>query len=148
MSARGIVARSRQVALAGVAALWLGGAAAPPSPAETVRAFVAAFNTRDVEAMLALADDTIEWGTVDGKTIAMETSGKEALRAAMTGYFASCPSCRSELEWVQPAGSRVAAYERSSWTDKTGVEKRQASLSVYELANGKIARVLYFPVER
>ena len=148
MSAHGFGATSWQVALAGVAWLLLGGAAAPPSPTETVRSFVTAFNARDVESMLALADDAIEWGTVDGKTIAMETSGKEALRAAMTSYFASCPSCRSELEWVQPAGSRVAAYERSSWTDKAGVESSQASLSVYEFANGRIARVLYFPVER
>jgi hypothetical protein len=148
MSARGIGAKSRRIAFAAVAALFLGGASEAPSATETVRAFVAAFNARDLEAMLALADDAIEWGSLDGRAITVETSGKEALRASLTGYFASCPSCRAELEWVEPAGSRVAAYERSSWTTAAGVAKSQASLSVYELANGRIARVLYFPVER
>ena len=37
---------------------------------------------------------------------------------------------------------------RSRQVVLAGVEKSQSSLSVYEFANGKIARVLYFPVER
>lgn len=125
---------------------------APPSdeaPAGivTVRAFVAAFNARDLDGMLALADDAVEWASVDGTKVALETAGKEALRASMTSYFASCPSCRSTLEWVKAAGSRVAALERASWTNAKGEAKSQASLSVYELRDGRIARVYYFPAE-
>ncbi|MGH7336331.1 MAG: nuclear transport factor 2 family protein [Myxococcota bacterium] len=118
-----------------------------PSPEGVVRAFVAAFNARDIEAMLALAMDGIEWASVDGAKVSIETAGKEALRASMTSYFASCSTCRSTLEWVSVGGSRVAALERASWTAKDGSAKSQASLSVYELAGGKIARVYYFAAE-
>ena len=119
-----------------------------PTPEECVRAFVAAFNARDVDGMLALATDGVEWASVDGAKVTIETAGKEALRTSMTSYFASCPSCRSALEWVAVTGARVAAFERASWTAKDGAAKSQASLSVYELVDGKIARVYYFPAER
>jgi hypothetical protein len=118
------------------------------SPEELVRAFVDAFNARDIDAMLALATDGIEWVSVDGTKVSIETAGKEALRASMTGYLASCTSCRSALEWVSVTGSRAATLERASWSAKDGSTKSQASLSVYEFAEGgKIARVYYFPVE-
>jgi hypothetical protein len=118
-----------------------------PTPEERVRAFVTAFNARDVEGMLANATDGIEWASVDGAKVSIESAGKEALRESMTSYFASCPSCRSTLEWVSATGTRVAAFERASWTAKDGSAKSQASLSVYEFADGRIARVYYFPAE-
>ena len=120
----------------------------PPSPEAVVRAYVEAANARELEALLALATDGIEWLSVEGTRVAVETSGRAALREALVGYYQGCPSCRSSLEWMETAGSRVAAYERASWTDKDGVARSQTSLSVYELVGNKIARVYYFPVER
>lgn len=39
-----------------------------------VEAFAAAFNARDVDAMLALAHDDIEWLSVDGAQVSVETA--------------------------------------------------------------------------
>jgi len=111
-----------------------------------VREFVEAFNSRDVDRMISLVDENIEWLQIDGSKITVNTSGKAALRESMTHYFRSCPSCKSSLEWVQTAGNRTLAMERASWTSKQG-PKSQSSLSVYEFRDGKILRVYYFPAE-
>lgn len=122
--------------------------AAPAIDQETaVRRFVDAFNARDIDAMLAAADDGIEWASVDGSKVTIETAGKAALRDSMRKYFAQCPSCKSSLEWTKASGSRVAARERASWTSASG-PRTQTSLSIYEFRAGKIARVYYFPAER
>lgn len=148
--------RFQHIGTCGVAGLALAAitasgpaAAAEAGDAQTalVEEFVAAFNAREIERMLALADERIEWLSVDGAGVAVETAGREALRQSMTSYFASCPSCRSALEWTRTAGLRVAALERASWTTAAGVAKAQKSLSVYELRDGRIARVYYFPAE-
>ena len=114
---------------------------------QQVRDFVAAFNARDIDKMLDSVDDKIQWLNIDGAKITIETDGKASLRASMTSYFQSCPSCHSTLEWVQSAGSRVTAMERASWTGKNG-PLSQASLSVYEFGDKGIVRVYYFPAER
>lgn len=111
-----------------------------------VREFVGAFNARNVDAMLELADENVQWLSVDGAKVSVETEGKAALRESMGRYFRSCPSCKSSLEWIQSAGSRVTALERASWSGKSGA-KSQRSLSVYEFLGGKILRVYYFPAE-
>jgi hypothetical protein len=125
--------------------------AAPPDPAPTreqqVRAFVAAFNERDLDRMLALADEKIQWLSVDGAKLAVETEGKAALKESMTAYFKSCPSCRSSIEWLRDTGQRIAVLERASWTGKSG-SVSQTSLAVYEFGAGGIVRVYYFPAEK
>lgn len=117
-----------------------------PSSEEKVRQFVEAFNNRNLDQMLAAVDEKVQWLTVEGTKVAVETEGKQALSDSMKKYFKSCPSCRSSLVWVQTAGSRVTAMERATWTGKNG-QKAQSSVSVYEFQEGKILRVYYFPAE-
>lgn len=124
--------------------------APPPRPADharVVEAFIAAFNTRDLDAMLALAHDEIEWLMIDGVKVATETSGKDALRRSMTEYFASCPSCRSAIVAGPATAVRLAVIETASWQAPSG-PRSQASLAVYEFAGGLIRRVTYFPSEK
>jgi len=111
-----------------------------------VREFVEAFNARNIDAMLGVVDESVQWLSVDGAKVTIETEGKAALREVMGRYFRGCPTCKSSLEWVQSAGSRVTAMELASWSGKSGA-KSQRSLSVYEFRNGKILRVYYFPAE-
>src|SRR5688572_642193 len=109
--------------LAAVFSLATGPQSPQPAPQDhpaIVRSFVAAFNARDVDRMLALATDDVEWMMVDGTKVAVETSGKDALRKSMTAYFKSCPSCRSEIEIGTVTATRVAAIETASWTAAGG----------------------------
>lgn len=113
-----------------------------------VRVFVKAFNDRNIDGMLESADDDIQWLSVSGERIAVETQSKAALKTSMESYFKSCPSCRSELLWVQSTGNRLAAHEKAMFTKRAGVATSQSGLSVYEFKDGRILRVYYFPVER
>lgn len=119
----------------------------PTTNEERVRAYVSAFNHRDIDSMLAMVSDDIQWLSVVGDTILVETESKPSLKESMAAYFKSMPSAKSELEWVQMSASRVAALERASWESKSG-PKSQASLCVYEFRDGLISRVYYYPVEK
>jgi hypothetical protein len=115
-------------------------------PKQTVRQLIAAFNAHDSAAMARFVTEDVQWLSVSGESISIEAKGKAALVAAMTGYFQSCPTCRSELAEIIASRDRVSAVEIASWRGKN-VQKTQRSLSVYELSGGLIKRVYYFPVE-
>ncbi len=111
------------------------------------RAFVAAFNARDIDTMLSMATDEVEWISVSGVKLVIETSGKDALRKSMTAYFKSCPTCQSQIDVSAVTTSRLAAVETASWKVKDS-PRSQRSLSVYEFENSRIRRVYYYPVEK
>ena len=73
-----------------------------------------------------------------------EAGDQDALKQAMSGYFASVPSARSEIRSIYQSGSFVFALEQAFWTSKE-VEKSQCSMAVYELVDGMIKHVWYFP---
>ena len=112
-----------------------------------VSAYVQALNERDIDGILALAHEEVEWLSIAGARVALETRGRLALAESLEAYFEACPSCRSSLEWIEAAGSRVATFERATWTATSGEPREQASLAVYELEGGEIRRVYYYPAE-
>ena len=112
-----------------------------------IREFQTAFNKQDTAAMLALAASDAQWYNVQGNKIEIEVDGKPALEKWLTGYFKSCPSCRSEIESLMAAGSYVTVHERAMWETKAG-KKAQKALAVYEVREGLIRRVWYFPAEK
>lgn len=114
-------------------------------PLPLVEKFIEAFNRHDVDAMAALTDPGVQWLSVNGDKISVETSGQDALRGSMKSYFASIPTAKSKIERSMVAGHFVTVWERATWQAKSG-EKSQSSLAVYELKEGKILRVWYYPV--
>ena len=134
--------------LAMAMAAFLQSAPSPLDGEALVLRFVEAFNRRNIDGMLAVAADNIQWLTVDGAKVTLETQGKDALRSSMAKYFQQCPTCKSDLPWLKTAGSRVTAHERASWTNRAGTAVSQSGLSVYEFKDGRIFRVYYFPAER
>ena len=114
---------------------------------QRVRDYVAAYNERSIDTMLSMVRDDIQWLSVAGDKITVETQGKPKLREGLAAYFKSTPSAKSDLEWIQATASRVAARERATWQGKSG-PKSQASLSVYEFRGGLISRVYYYPAEK
>ena len=114
--------------------------------AALVEDYVAAFNAQDSAAMARMVTDDVQWLSVNGDSVAVETAGREALVKAMDSYFASCASCRSKLVDVQVLGSRVSVIEEASWL--AGDERRaQSSIAVYEFEGSLITRVYYFVSE-
>jgi hypothetical protein len=114
---------------------------------EIVREFVAAFNARDSVAMSKLVAEDVQWLSISGDSVSIETDGKSVLISAMDGYFQSCPTCRSHIKEMIASGERVSAIEEAVWEGRDG-PRRQRSLSVYEFSGKLIKRVYYFPAER
>ena len=124
---------------------------AADEPAESgqeniVHSYVEAFNAHDVEAMLKMVTDDVQWLTIDGDKIVTETGNKEELRQGMEGYFKSCSTCESNLVHVFSTGERVSALEVASFETAQGIQKQQ-SISVYEFSGNLIKRVYYFAAE-
>jgi uncharacterized protein (TIGR02246 family) len=114
------------------------------SPAELVERYMAAYNDHDAAAMLELAHPDIQWLSIEGDEVQVVTEGRDALGEAMQGYFDSAPSSRSVIEATMTSGSRVSVRERAEWETASGTRSR-AALAVYEIVDGLIRRVWYFP---
>jgi hypothetical protein len=117
------------------------------SSEDVVAAFVAAYNRHDIDAMLALADTGIVWLSVAGDSVRVETRGAEALRRSLAGYFRSIPSARSVLGRMTSAGPWVTVHERAEWQSSSG-SRAQTAVAVYEVRDGRVRRVWYYPVVR
>jgi hypothetical protein len=120
-------------------------AAGEVPPGEVVDRFVSAFNGRDFRALLTLAHPDIEWLSVSASGVSTETRGRTELQASLSAYFDSCPSCRSEVEVGTVTGPYVAAVETAQWTSAGGDLRSQTSLCVYEILDGRVRRVWYYP---
>ena len=118
------------------------------SPQETVvRQFVDAFNRKDLDGMMALADTGISWLSVIGDSTRLEVHGQAGLRVSMESYFRSLPTSRSTLETVRSMDRWVSAWERATWDAPEG-PRTQFALSVYEVEDGRVRRVYYYPAIR
>ena len=130
--------------------LWTAGAvlAQPASPEAAVRANLDAFNRHDVEALVATVAPDFAWFNIDGEKLLPDTRGRDALRKGMAAYFKSQPSVRSGFESLTVNGAFVSVKERASWNNKVGEPRSQVALAVYEVRDGLILRVWYFPAEK
>lgn len=109
-----------------------------------VRALVAAFNQHEPERMAALVHEDFEYLSVEGSKVSVDAVGREALKQSMAGYFASVRDVESVIEHITITGPYVAFRERVSWTGKSG-RRSQAALGVYEVRDGLVKRVWYYP---
>lgn len=112
--------------------------------AEAVEKFVEAFNRHDVDAMLELATEGLRWMSLADERLSLETLGRVELREAMASYFSSTPSARAVIRSISESGPFVHTVEEALWRSH-GAEKSQCSMAVYELSEGKVRNVWYFP---
>jgi len=94
--------------------------------------------------MAALVHEDFEYLGVDGSKVSVDAVGREALKQSMVGYFASVRDVESVIEHTTVTGPYVAFRERVSWTGKSG-RRSQAALGVYEVRDGLVKRVWYYP---
>ena len=112
--------------------------------AEAVAGLMAAFNDHDPDRMRAYWHDDITWIEVSGDGASVITSSADQLYDELVVYFESFPSVRSSLENVSVNGDFVSAIERPVW-EQDGERMSQASMVIYEVADGKVRRLWYFP---
>lgn len=115
---------------------------------EVVRNLNAAFNAHDVEGMMKWLHDDIKWFYIQGDNMDISTSGKAELRAGMESYFDSLPSARSESVDEIINGPFIAIKERAMWKTSSGEQRSQTALGIYEVIDGKVKRVWYYPEVR
>ena len=129
-------------------ALIAGGpAAAEPSALATAERLLAAFNQHDPDAMAALVSEDFELYYVSEGKSELGAQGREDLRIQMVGYFAERPTVRSEIE-DRIDGPRFASFrERAGSLHADGSHRSASSLAVYEVVDGLIIRVWYYPAE-
>lgn len=117
------------------------------APTQVVQRLFAAFNAHSPERMAELVTEDFElYYMTDGKAV-LGTQGPDALRKEMAGYFASLPTVRSKAERGTVSGSYLSFRETVSW-EHEGKTRTQFSLAVYEVRDGRIRRVWYYPAER
>jgi TolB protein len=107
------------------------------SATEIVEEFVAAYNKHDIPAMMSLVADDIKWFSIDGGAISAETKDSKELRTFLEGYFKNCTTCKSTISGLNQKGNTVSFFETTAGG--------QTSLAVYEVEDGKIQTVYYFP---
>lgn len=121
-------------------------AATAPLPTPIANQF-AAFNRHDPAAVAKNVTDDFTFYLVDGDKLSVEVRGKEELQTGLGDYFKSYPTVVSEAVGQIPQGRYVSVRERVRWTDDKG-DHTQEALSVYELKDGLIRAVWYFPAEK
>lgn len=109
-----------------------------------VASFMQAYNTHDIDAMLTRMTDDVKWLGVADNQLVVETSNKEALRAAMKAHFAAKPDARSKIKGSLALGDTVAVVEQAFHL-KNGQNLSQCAMSLYQLQDGLIASITYYP---
>lgn len=94
--------------------------------------------------MLSLVHPNVQWLSVMGDTVSVQTNGADELAESLLGYFESLPSSRSTVESMMQAGRFVSVWERAHW-ERDGESQSQSSLAVYEINDGAITRIWYYP---
>ncbi|MBI3886380.1 MAG: nuclear transport factor 2 family protein [Opitutae bacterium] len=122
----------------------------PVTPeAVLLRAYLAAFNRHEADAVAAFCADDLKWFSVgaDGK-IGTDAENRPQLRDWLVGYFKSLPTVHSEFLALEQTGPILTVRERASWDNKAGQRVSQQAIGVYEVRDSRIVRVWYFPATR
>lgn len=111
---------------------------------EVVEQFIQAFNEHSIEQLLSHTTDTVHWFNISGSKMLIETSSKNELGAAMADYFQTLPDAKATLTQAVSSANYVSTVEKVTWSHD-GEQDSQCSIGVYELKQGKINAVWYYP---
>ncbi len=110
-----------------------------------LRAYLDAFNRHDAEATAAFCAENFKWFSIDGDKSSIDAESRTQLRDWLVGYFKSRPTVRSDFLSVEQTGPFLTVRERASWDNKEGRRVTAQSFGVYEIRDGLIQRVWYYP---
>ena len=113
------------------------------SPLTIVEQYLSALNRRDLLMLTAYVSPDLMWySVVKGERIT-EVSGRAALAQTLSSYFARTQQTQWTIEQALVVAQTVSVRERSQWRADDGSGDRM-SLAVYEIVDGRIARITYF----
>ena len=115
------------------------------TPISVVREYVAAFNAKDLDAMMQMVASDVVWMSVAGDSLTDKGRGIDAFRQLIAGYFRAVPSARSELRKVDATGPWVTTHERTRWDASSSGVGGQTSLVVYEVRDRLIRHAWFYP---
>ncbi len=115
------------------------------TPISVVREYVAAFNAKDLDAMMRVVASEMVWMSVAGDSLTDVGRGIDAFRGMIAGYFRAVPSARSELSKIDATGPWVTTHERTRWEASKSGAGGQTSLVVYEVRDGRIRHAWFYP---
>ncbi len=115
------------------------------TPISVVREYVAAFNAKDLDAMMKVVANEVVWMSVAGDSLTDVGRGIDAFRRMIAGYFRAVPSARSELRKVDATGPWVTTHERTRWDASSSGASGQTSLVVYEVRDRLIRHAWFYP---
>jgi len=101
---------------------------------ETVQAFVAAWEARSLEDIMALMTDDARWLNVG----LPESVGAEAIRKAVAPFVAGATMVKWEVHHIAETKDGVVLTERTDIFDMGGKTLRAAVMGTFELRDGKI----------
>jgi ketosteroid isomerase-like protein len=110
-----------------------------------LRAYLDAGNRLDADAVAALCAENFAWYNVESDKVVPEVQGRAKLRDWLLGYYRDLPSARSEFLAIEQTGPFLCVRERTTWQNKEGKPLSQQAVGVYEIRDGLIQRVWYFP---
>ncbi len=109
--------------------------------------YMNAYNEQDIESMAGMLHEDFQWLNINEDDLSEIAGGRDQLLEELQGYFASPNLTKGVLSDVSLNGQFVSALETVYYLSD-GVEKSQASISVYEIDAGKLRIVWYFPAQR
>ena len=130
------------------AAFYHGSTQVIDSPeAGLLRTYLAAFNAHDAAATAACLAEDVKWYSVFGDNLAREGESREAVQTWLAGYFTSLPTVRSTFLSMDQVGPIITVRERATWQTPDGATQRTESIGVYQVHDGLIRRVWYYPAQ-
>lgn len=111
------------------------------APSDTVKQFIQAYNQHNLDNMLHLVSEDMQWlYNVENKLI-VETDNKETLKQAMESHFKQRPQARSEIKDILAFGTAVVVVEEA-FSNKS--QTSQCALSIYQVEQNLITSVIYY----
>ena len=113
-----------------------------------LRSYLEAGNRLDADAVVALCAGDFAWYNVESDRLAPEVQGRARLHDWLLGYYKNLPSARTEFLSIEQAGPFLTVRERTAWDNPEGQRITQQAIGVYEIRDGLIQRVWYYPAVR
>jgi len=130
---------------------FMHGSTQPPlatPEAIALRAYYDAYNRHDPGATAAFLAENVKWFGVAGDTQSVDGEGREAVKNWLTGYFNKLPTVKAEVLELRQTGPHLFVHERATWRGANQKDLRQSAFGIYEIRDGLIQRVWYFPTVR